>query len=170
MGYVLRALRLVAMVVWVGGLIFFAFVEAPTAFHVMGTTREFALLIGGSVAGINHFGLIAGMVFVIASLLLWKHSSPLARKLLGAELPLVILMIAATEYVQMHVVPAMERDRAAVGGDITSVPEGNPTRADFDALHARSEKVEGSGLFLGLGVVLLMAGEETRQAVAAPTR
>src|SRR5438477_4225701 len=36
MGYLLRALRLLAMVVWVGGLIFFAFVEAPTAFHVMG--------------------------------------------------------------------------------------------------------------------------------------
>jgi len=64
--------------------------------------------------------------------------------------------------VQMHIVPAMERDRAAVGGDITSVPEDNPTRAHFDALHDTSEKVEGTGLFLGVGVVLLMAGEDTR--------
>jgi uncharacterized membrane protein len=160
MRYVLRALRLLAMVVWVGGLIFFAFVEAPTAFHIMGTTRQFALLIGGSIAGINHLGQIAGMVFVIASLLLWKHSSRITRKLLGAELLLVILMMAVTAYVQMHIVPAMERDRAAVGGDITSVPADNPTRAHFDALHARSEKVEGTGLFLGLGVVLLMAGED----------
>ena len=38
MNFLLRPLRLLGMVVWVGGLIFFAFVEAPTAFHVMGTT------------------------------------------------------------------------------------------------------------------------------------
>lgn len=166
----LRALRLLVIVVWVGGLIFFAFVEAPTAFHAMGTTRQFALLIGGSIAGINHLGHVAGVVFVVATLLLWKHSSPLTRKLLGAELLLVILMMATTAYVQMHIVPAMERDRAAVGGDITSVPADNPTRAHFDELHAASEKVEGTGLFLGLGVVLLMAGEDTRRGAAAITR
>ena len=34
----MRAVRLMTMVVWVGGLMFFAFVMAPTAFHVMGTT------------------------------------------------------------------------------------------------------------------------------------
>ena len=167
MGYLLRALRLVAIVVWVGGLIFFASIEAPTAFHAMGTTRQFALLIGGSIAGINHFGLVAGCVFVLASLLLWKHSSPVTRKLLGVELLLVIPMLAATLYVQRHIVPAMERDRAAVGGDIASVPADNPTRMHFDALHATSEKVEGTGLFLGLGVVLLMAGEDTHRETPA---
>ena len=166
----LRALRLLGIVVWVGGLIFFAFVEAPTAFHAMGTTSQFALLIGGSIAGINHLGRVAGIVFVVATLLLWKHSSPLTRKLLGAELLLVILMMATTAYVQMHIVPAMERDRAAVAGDITSVPADNPIRAHFDELHAASEKVEGTGLFLGLSVVLLMAGEDTRREAAAITR
>jgi putative copper export protein len=170
MAYVLRALRLVSIVVWVGGLIFFAFVEAPTAFRAMGTTRQFALLIGGSIAGINHVGQIAGMVFVLASLLLWKHSSPRTRKLLLVELAGVVLMLAAILYVQRSIVPAMERDRASVGGDITSVSADNPTRAHFDALHAESEKVEGTALFLGVAVVLLMAGEETRRSVPAVTR
>ncbi|HKO20779.1 MAG TPA: DUF4149 domain-containing protein [Acidobacteriaceae bacterium] len=170
MAYFLRALRLLGIVVWVGGLVFFAFIEAPVAFHAMGTTRQFALLIGGSIAGINHIGEIAGCVFVLATLLLWKHSSPLARKLLGAELLLVILMIAATVYVQRHIVPAMERDRAAVGGDINSVPADNPIREHFDNLHATSEKVEGTGLFLGLGVVLLIAGEDRRGEAAPVTR
>jgi uncharacterized membrane protein len=170
MAYILRALRLLGIVVWVGGLIFFAFVEAPTAFHAMGTTRQFALLIGGSIAGINHLGHVIGIVFVVATLLLWKHSSPVTRKLLGAELLLVILMMASTAYVQMYIVPAMERDRAAVGGDINSVPADNPTRAHFDALHAASERAEGASLFLGVGVVLLMAAEDTRRQVAAITR
>lgn len=167
MGYILRALRLLAMVVWVGGLIFFASVEAPAAFHVMGTTRQFALLIGGSIAGINHLGRMSGMIFIVCSLLLWKRSSPLTRKLLGFEVLLAALMFAAVVYVQTHVVPAMERDRAAVGGDIASVPPGNPIRSHFDALHAESERIEGTALFLGLAVVLLMAGEDTRRDVAS---
>jgi uncharacterized membrane protein len=32
---VYRLLQLLAMVVWAGGLIFFAFVLAPTAFHTL---------------------------------------------------------------------------------------------------------------------------------------
>lgn len=163
MGYLLRALRLVGMVVWVGGLIFFAFIEAPTAFHVMGITREFALLIGGSVAGINHLGRVSGVVFVLASILLWKRSTPLTRKLLGIEIFLAFFMVLVTAYVQMRIVPAMERDRAAVGGDINSVPADNPIRAHFDRLHAASERAEGSALFLGLTVVLLMAAEDIRR-------
>jgi hypothetical protein len=82
---------------------------------------------------------------------------------MGTEMLLVALMIAATAYVQMHIVPAMERDRAAAGGDITSVPTDNPTRAHFDRLHAASEKVEGAALFLGIAVVFAMAGEDVRR-------
>jgi uncharacterized membrane protein len=163
MAYILRAVRLLGIVVWVGGLIFFAVIEAPTAFHVMGATRQFALLIGGSIGALNQLGHVAGTAFVVASLLLWQHSSIRSRKLMGAEMLLVALMIAATAYVQIHIVPAMERDRAAVGGDIASVPTDNPTRADFDRLHAASEKVEGAALFLGVAVVLLMAGEDVRR-------
>jgi len=171
MGYALRALRLLSMVVWVGGLIFFAFVEAPTAFRVMGTTREFALLIGGSIAGVNALGWGAAMLFILCSLLLWKRSSPLTRKLLGPEILLAALMFVAIVYVERHIVPAMERDRAAAGGDINSLPEGNPIRAHFDRLHAASEKTEGTALFLGVAVVLLMAGEDTwRDLPSATTR
>jgi uncharacterized membrane protein len=170
MPYLLRALRLLAIVVWVGGLIFFAFVEAPTAFHAMGTTRQFALVIGGSIAAINRVGQTAGLVFIIGTLLLWKHGSPVTRKLFAWELVGVVLMLAAILYVQAGIVPAMERDRASVGGDITAVPPDNPTRAHFDALHATSEKVEGTALFLGIAVVLLVAGEETRRTLPTTTR
>jgi putative copper export protein len=162
MSFLLRALRLLSVVVWVGGLIFFAFVEAPTAFHVMGTTREFAQLIGGSVSTLNRLGHAAGLLFILASLLLLRRTFGRVRKLLVAQVLLVVLMIAATIYVQHGIVPAMERDRASAGGDITVVPTGSPARADFDRLHALSEKVEGAALFLGLGVVILMAAEDGR--------
>ena len=172
--YLLRALRLLAIVVWVGGLAFFAFIEAPAAFHVMGTTREFALLIAASIRNINLAGYIAGLVFLFTAFLLRRGASARDRKLLAAECLLIALMIAATAYVQMSIVPAMERDRASVGGDIASVPEDNPARIHFDSLHDQSEKVEGAALFLGLAVVLLMAGEDAAadrlELPATPTR
>lgn len=162
MRYTLRALRLLAIVIWVGGLVFFAFIEAPTAFFVMGTTREFALLIAGSIRAINELGHLAGFVFLLAGFWLRRKAPDRNRRLISAELLLVALMIAATAYVQMHIVPAMDRDRLSVGGDISSVPADNPTRRHFDSLHAASEKVEGAALFLGIGVVLLMAAEDGR--------
>ena len=171
MAFIARLLRLFGMVTWIGGLIFFAFVEAPTAFHVMGTTRQFAELIGGSIDAINHLGLLSGLVFIGASLLLWRVSGSRERKLLVTETLLVALMLVATAYVQLHIVPAMERDRESVGGDINSVPADNPARADFDRLHRASETIEGSALFLGLGVILLMAVEDSRRDLpAAVTR
>ena len=145
--------------VWVGGLIFFAFVEAPTAFHVMGTTRQFAQLIGNSLSELNGLGHISGFIFLIATAMVWLRARRRARKLLVAQILLVVLMIAATMYVQTVILPAMERDRIAAGGDINAAPADNPARLDFERLHPRSEKVEGTALFLGIGVILVIAAE-----------
>jgi len=159
MGIFLRAVRLLSMVVWVGGLIFFAFVEAPTAFHVMGTTGPFAQLIGESIRNLNRIGHLCGFAFLIATAAIAAKAEPLPRKLLGSQVILVVLMIVATMVVQAHIVPAMERDRAAAGGDINAIPTDNPTRVDFDRLHGLSEKGEGSALIMGVAVVILMAAE-----------
>ena len=147
------------MVIWVGGLIFFAFVEAPTAFRVMGTTRQFAQLIGDSISELNRLGHVCGFIFLIATAMVWLRAWRRRRWLLIAQIVLVVLMIAATMYVQAAILPAMERDRIAAGGDITTAPATNPARLDFERLHPLSEKVEGSALFLGLGVILVMAAE-----------
>jgi uncharacterized membrane protein len=161
MNVFLRALRLLALVAWVGGLIFFAFVEAPTAFRVMGTTREFAQLINGSITTLNRLGHAAGLIFLIATALLWFRTEARARRLLTVQMGGVVLMIAATIYVQHGILPAMERDRSAAGGDIAAVAGSNPARVDFDRLHGLSEKVEGSALLLGVLVVGLIAAEPT---------
>jgi hypothetical protein len=125
----------------------------------MGTTRQFAQVINGSITALNRIGLVAGLIFVVATVLLWLRSATRMRKFLLVQILLVVLMMAATIYVQHGIIPAMERDRTAAGGDITAVPPDNPMRADFDRLHGLSAKVEGAALFLGLGLILLMAAE-----------
>jgi hypothetical protein len=135
----------------------------------MGTTSQFALLIGGSVRELNHIGHACGFFFLLTAIALWSRTSPSGRRLLMTESILIIVMILATKYVQSGILPAMERDRAAAGGDINAVPQDNPARVDFDRQHALSEKVEGAILFLGLGVVLLMAAEPISYRPATPT-
>ena len=154
-----RALRLLAMTTWVGGIGFFAFVEAQTAFRLMGATSLFAQLIGESLSKLNVMGNTCGFLFLIATIALWFRTDPRGRRLLPAEFLIVIAMMIATAVVQHRILPAMERDRAAVGGDVDAAPPRNPARLDFERLHPISEKVEGTALFLGVAVIVLIAAE-----------
>jgi hypothetical protein len=57
----------------------------------------------------------------------------------------------------------MEQDRRRSGGDIEAAPKENPAKIHFESLHKRSERLEGAILFLGLGLVLLIAREAPPQ-------
>lgn len=162
----LRIIRLLAVVVWVGGLVFFAFVLAPTAFSVLPTVHDAGTIVGASLRVLNRLGVTCGCLFITATVLPWLWSIGVRRehRLLSAEMVLVLMMISGTIYVQDIIVPAMERDRIAAGGDIDAAPLDNPARLDFERLHPLSEKVEGSALLLGIGLVILMGieGRTTR--------
>jgi len=153
----LRVLRLLAMVVWVGGLVFFAFVVAPVSFHVLPSTYLAGTVVAGTLGALNEIGLVCGFALLIA--MPWKLTMRGARLAL-LQLVCVAGMMAATMFVQWSIVPRMERDRIAAGGDIDAATPDNPARLDFERLHPLSEKVEGVALFLGLGVVVVMGLEK----------
>jgi uncharacterized membrane protein len=159
MTYLLRAIRLLTVVIWVGGLLFFAFVLAPTAFSVLPSTHAAGTIVGATLRILNQVGSYCGYIFVLATLAVAYRVARRDRKLLFTQILLVWLMIGATLYVRYSIIPAMERDRVAAGGDVDAAPLDHPARLDFERLHSLSEKVEGSALFLGVAVVLLMAAE-----------
>src|SRR5262249_30863726 len=64
----LRFLMLLALIVWIGGIIFFAFVEAPTLFMLLPTTR-LADVVSASLTKLHWMGLISGLIFLSCSLL-----------------------------------------------------------------------------------------------------
>jgi hypothetical protein len=154
---ILRILRLLAIVLWVGSLLFFAFVLAPVAFHVLPSTHEAGLVVGGTLAVLHRLGMISGAIFLVATCVLLARSA--RRAVYFAEIALVVLMLGITAYLQYSVLPAMERDRSAAGGDVDAAPSDNPGRLDFERLHPLSEKFEGAALFAGLGIVVLLAIE-----------
>ena len=152
----LRFLMLLSLVVWIGGLIFFAFVLAPTAFSVLPTTHLAGNVVGRALSKLHWIAIISGIVYLISSLLYGRLTDGTAH-VFAARHVLLCLMLALTLISQFGIIPRMDTLRASLGEEIRSVPIDNPTRIQFDALHAWSTRVEGAVLLLGLVVVYLTA-------------
>jgi hypothetical protein len=147
------------MVAWVGGLIFFAFVVAPVAFHSLASTHEAGLVVGGTLRVLHQIGLVSGGVFLVATSLLWFRAEVPARVSFAIQLALTGVMLAVTAYSQFQILPAMEQDRVLAGGEVETAPVENAGRVDFERLHVLSERLEGLVLFCGLGVVFFLSRE-----------
>jgi len=155
----IRTLRLLAIVLWVGGIAFFAFVLAPVAFHLLPSAHEAGIVVGGTLRMLHLIGLVCGFLFIAGTVVLFRQAAPNLKGRHEAQILLAAIMLAATAYLQANVLPAMERDRTLTGGVIETVPLTNPARIHFERLHKRSEQVEGAIFLCGLAVVLLMARE-----------
>src|SRR5215831_4591971 len=156
--WLLRTAMLLALVVWVGGIIFFAFVLAPTLFSVLPSTQMAGNVVSPALTRLHQFGLTAGLVLLACSLAYDRQR--LARfNLFTATNVLVVLMLALTAISQFGVTPRMRELRAGP-------PATQATQAEFDRLHAWSTRLEGGVLFLGLAVVVLMGRRGEKTAVS----
>ncbi len=146
---------LLSLVVWIGGLIFFAFVLAPTAFQVLPNTHLAGNVVGRALGKLHWIAIVSGIVFLVSSLLYSRLTDgnctcvcaaprahlPDAR----ADADLAVLDYPAHGYAARPV------------ADFATVPLDNPARVQFDALHVWSTRVEGAVLLLGLIAVYLTA-------------
>jgi len=146
----LRFLMLLALIVWIGGIIFFAFVLAPTLFSVLPTTKLAGDVVNATLTKLHWMGLISGVIFLICSLLYnWQKYVQLRPFALSHVF--VVLMLAFTMLSQFGITPRMRELRSSPA---MMDPVG---RAEFDSLHAWSTYLEGGALLLGIGVVGLTA-------------
>jgi len=155
-----RTLLYLALIVWLGAEIYFPIVAAITFQTLLPNTHSAGAIVGHLLRILHMMGLISGMVALalLAVAPVWRIYNP--RVVLG-PMGLLIAMIGLTLYSQFGIIPAMEQDRIAAGGAINAVDAANPSRADFERLHRRSENVEGVILLLGLATVVLIAKAET---------
>jgi len=146
---------LLSLIVWIGGLIFFAFVLAPTAFSVLPTTHLAGNVVGRTLSKLHWMAIVASIVFLISSLLYSRLTDGTAH-IFAARNILLCLMLALTLVSQFGIIPRMDTLRASLG-EVSAAPINNPDRVRFDALHAWSTRVESAVLLLGLVVVYLTA-------------
>src|SRR5580700_2610926 len=110
----LRFLMLLSMVCWIGGLIFFAFVLAPTAFSVLPTTHLAGNVVGRSLSKLHWIGLISGLVYLTSSLLYSRFTDGTAH-IFAFRYVLLCLMLALTLISQFGIIPRMDVLRASLG-------------------------------------------------------
>ena len=151
----LRTLMLLGLIVWIGGIVFFAFVLAPTVFSVLPTTRLAGDVVNATLTKLHWMGLVSGVVFLISSLLYNLQKHVLLRPFVASHV-FVVLMLALTMALQFGIMPRMQGLRA----EMQTVDDLSPTdsrRVAFDSLHEWSTRLEDGVLLLVLGLVGLTA-------------
>jgi uncharacterized membrane protein len=149
----LRFLMVLSLVVWIGGIIFFA-IMAPTAFHVLPNRLLAGTLVGNLLAKLHWIAIISGIVFLIASLAYCYITQGTAHFFAMRHM-LVCLMLAFTLFSQFWITPRMVALRGQVSSFDTAATLTDPARVHFDALHVWSTRLEVTVLLLGLVVIFL---------------
>jgi hypothetical protein len=150
---VLRIARAYSLAVWVGGLVFFI-VVAAIAFKTMPTQFLAGQMVLGSLLMLHRIGVGAGLVYLAATLAILGTRRD-GHPLRVAEVILAAIMLTLTLYSQMSIIPRMDTDRNALGGDVTKSSPGVPAYDDFQKLHVLSTRVESAVLLLGFIVIAL---------------
>src|SRR5260370_29088721 len=100
--WILRTFMLLALIVWIGGIIFFAFVLAPTLFAVLPSTQMAGNVVSPTLSKLHWIGLFAGTVFLICSLVYnWQKYSQL--RLFSATHVFDVLYYALTAISQLPI-------------------------------------------------------------------
>ena len=160
MKIVLRTLLYLALIVWLGAEIFFPVVAAITFMTLSPDTHTAGTIVGQLLRILHGMGLVSGVIALALMALApaWGMYKP---RTVIAPMILLVGMIACTCYSQFVVIPSMERDRIAAGGDVNAAEFTNPSRIHFNQLHVLSERLEQAVLLMGLASVILVARAET---------
>ncbi len=158
---------LLALIIWIGGIVFFSAVEAPEIAHVLSTSSPaFAEIINRSLSILHYFGLACGVLFIFSNLaaravarrdVIAADALALrAARSSGLRALLVLLMMALTAFSQFWIGRRMHSIRAANNG-FEQLSPTSPPRLEFSRLHRYSVTTEGAVLLIGVGVVILTA-------------
>jgi uncharacterized membrane protein len=167
---ILRMLMLLALVVWVGGIIFFAFVVAPSLFSMLPTPEMAGDVVRRDLIFLHLMGIASALVFLTCSLIYSRVKSGRLKPFALANL-LVVLMLVLTLILQFRIMPRMDTFRRTIHAthdsasasylaeqlSMTKEQAQATAQGEFDRLHQWSTRLEGGVLVLGIVVVGLTA-------------
>lgn len=137
--FLLRYLYVLALVLWLGGMVVAGAVAAPSIFGVL---QEWNPVEGRVLAG-RVFGEVlqrlywlgyasAAVMFVALTLHRLLGSRPIRY---GVRATILALMVTFTLVADYHVNPQVATIQARVSGPVSMLPEGDPIREEFNRLH-----------------------------------
>jgi hypothetical protein len=141
----LRYAALLALVVWVGGLVALGAFAAPAIFDVVAARQlPDGRLVAGAIFGeilrrFHHVAYACGLVLPV-SLTARAVLGPRPRRF-ALRIGLALVMLAAVGYSGLIVLPRIEHLQQITGIAPSSLPEGDPRRVEFGRLHGLSSGV-----------------------------
>ena len=147
-----RWLYLMALIVWVGEVVFFSFVVAPAVFRTFPPpAAEAGRVIGAIFPTYYRIGYTCGALLLVTTLALLATAE--VRTWLGVGAVLVAGMLAATVYAGVVILPRATELRPQIHAQ--AAPVG--TKDEFDRLHRLAVTLNGAVLVGGVAVSVITA-------------
>jgi hypothetical protein len=154
----LRYTSLVALAIWVGGLLGLGAVAAPAIFDTISSRQVTdGRVLAGAIFGevLRRFHLVMYGCGAVVFLTLGTRAvlRPRPRRF-ALRTALAVTMLGFAVYSGLVLTPRIARLQQEVGVAASSLPEGDPRRATFASLHQQSTALLGLQVFGGLALML----------------
>jgi hypothetical protein len=150
---ILRFVQVFALGTWLGSIFYFSAAVAPGAFRVLLSQDLAGLLVEFTLRRLHTVGVVAGLLFLIASAAMALTSAGAGKRLI---LPVVgVLVMVILTMVSQHVVIRRMNVLRTGMGSVVETPKDNPLRVEFDRLHGVSVQLEGATLLIGVVALFL---------------
>jgi hypothetical protein len=159
----LRYVYVLALVIWLGGIVVAGLVVAPVTFdvletHVPTSGRVLAgQLFGAILARLHLVGYVAAALMIVA-LTIQRFLGP-RPKSYGIRIAIIALMLGLTAYSGVILAPRIDRVQTTVTGPMNQLSADDARRVEFDKLHGLSTTLVMATIAGGL----VLLGWETRE-------
>ena len=151
---VLRYLYVVALVLWVGGLVVAGAIVAPSLFGVLQAWNATE----GRVLAARVFGevllrltwlsyVMGGVMFVTLTLHRLLGARPVRY---GVRVGIMAVMLVLMMYTGFYLIPGVSAIQSEVQGPMALLPEADPRRLEFNRLHGLSNMLVSITAVAGL--------------------
>lgn len=137
---IVRTLLVLALAIWLGGIIFFAAIAAPAVLHFVADRALVGAIINQLISNLHWTGVCCGAAYLIFSFLVPSSGRREPRSWTAPRI-LLLIMIGLALASQLAVLPAMAQLRGATDPALVN---------RFARLHYWSVGLEVSILVLGL--------------------
>lgn len=146
----LKFVYLLALVVWVGEIVFFSFVGAPSIFRTL-EAPEAGRVVGAIFPIYYRIGYVCGAALLGAGAVLIGQVAQRGLWIFGTLLSAA--MLAATLYAGIWIQPRA----AELRPQLRDPEQAAAARPEFDRLHSRAVQLNGAVLLGGLVLTVLAA-------------
>lgn len=148
--------KCLALLVWTGGMVFFAFCAAPLAFQaevitLTGGTHVSGLIVNAMLTRFTWWQAVCAAV-LIAALVEEIRQAEVARRRRWAQLLVALAMTGLLVWYGFVIGPRMRELRAEIGDFNAPAAQTSPQWEEFDALHRRYVRLMSLNLLLGVSL------------------